>query len=532
MVDILIIGSGGAGLSSALSSKQAGASVLVVGKSYPTNSQTSMAQGGINASLSNIGEDSIESHIADTIKSAHGLCDEQSVRDLCTNAPETIAWLESIGVPFSRLPESHQGIDSISQRRLGGASASRACYAQDYTGLKILHTLYDKCLKEGIEFRDNYYLLNLIVEDGVAGGAIFLDIYSGEVVQIDAKSVIIATGGYASIYHGYTTNAFGSTGDGIACVLRAGGGVSDMEFIQFHPTALKNSAILVSESARGEGGLLVNSNGERFVDELKPRDEVARAIFEQINSGRDVFLDIRALGEERLQELLPQEVALCKLHENIDPAKELIPIKPVAHYTMGGIAVDYTLEVNGINGCFGVGECANAKIHGANRLGGNSLLEIVSLGRLAGENAYKYAIYASNKVSSSNQLQKDREYIQSIYDNTPSKSFYKSREELGEIFYSSVGIIRDNDSLHNALKSVVDMQVDLSQMGIEDKNREDNSNLVEFLEFSSSLLLAPTIISSAIARDESRGAHYKEGFEREDDINFKKHIVINWRDEV
>ncbi|MFK5977059.1 MAG: FAD-dependent oxidoreductase [Sulfurovum sp.] len=532
MVDILIIGAGGAGLTSALLASQNGASVLVVGKSYPTASQTSMAQGGINASLSNMDEDSIESHIADTIKSAHGLCDEQSVRDMCSLAPETMQWLDSIGVPFSRLDTPHEGIKSIAQRKLGGATHKRACYAQDYTGLKILHTLYDNAIKEDIEFRDNYYLLNLIVEDGVAKGAIFLDIYSGEVVQIDAKSVIMATGGYASIYHGYTTNSFGSTGDGIASVLRAGGGVSDMEFVQFHPTALKSSSILISESARGEGGYLLDSKGERFIDELKPRDEVARAIFNKMKNGENIFLDIRGLGEEKLQELLPQEVALCKFHENIDPAKELIPIKPVAHYTMGGIDVDYTLEVNGIKGCFAVGECANAKIHGANRLGGNSLLEIISLGRLAGENASKYAIYASNKKASSTQLEIDKNYIESLFNATPSINFYDNRNILGELFYEEVGIIRDNKTLHNALERVIDMQITLPQMGINDKNREDNSNLIDFLEFRSALILAPTIISSAIARDESRGAHFKQGFESEDDANFKKHIIISWRDKL
>ena len=357
MLDVLIIGSGGAGLTAALAAKEistvdgvglGNASILVVGKAYPTNSQTSMAQGGMNAALGNVGEDHISSHIADTIKSARGLCDEDMVRQMCADAPKTIQWLESIGVPFSRLDNSKSGVETVAQRQMGGASAKRACYAQDYTGLKILHTLYDTCLKENIDFLDEHYFLNLVVEDGTAKGATFLDIRTGKIKQIHAKSVIIATGGYGSLYHGYTTNAYGSTGDGIAAVLRAGGAVSDMEFIQFHPTALKGSSILISESARGEGGYLVNTHGERFVDELKPRDEVARAIFEQFTQGQEVFLDVRHLGETKLMELLPQEVALCKLHEHVDPATQLIPIKPVAHYSMGGVDVDYALEVTGI----------------------------------------------------------------------------------------------------------------------------------------------------------------------------------------
>ena len=530
MIDILIIGSGGAGLTAALSAKEAGASVTVIGKTYPTNSQTSMAQGGINAALGNVGEDHVGSHIADTIKSAHGLCDEDMVRQMCADAPETIAWLERIGVPFSRLDNEKSGAGSIAQRQMGGASARRACYAQDYTGLKILHTLYDTCLKEEIDFLDEHYLLNLITQDDTVKGATFLDIRTGEVKQIDAKSVIMATGGYGSLYHGFTTNAYGSTGDGVAAVLRAGGAVSDMEFIQFHPTALKHSSILISESARGEGGYLVNEAGKRFVDELKPRDEVARAIFSQMQEGQRVFLDVRHLGEEKLMELLPQEVELCKMHEHVDPAKELIPIKPVAHYTMGGIDVDYALEVNGIKGCFAVGECSNAKVHGANRLGGNSLLEITAFGKFAGENAYKHAVYASSKPADITQQQKDSAEIKTLLTQKENVNFYPYREMLGNIFYDKVGIVRENAQLHEALNEVITMQVTQKEMGIADKSQTNNQNLIDFLEFQNALLLAPTIISAAIARDESRGAHYKVGFESEDET-LKKHIVLQWTKE-
>ncbi len=527
MVDVLIIGSGGAGLTSALSAQEAGASVLVVGKAYPTNSQTSMAQGGMNAALGNVGEDEVASHIADTIKSAHGLCDEDMVRQMCADAPKTIEWLESIGVPFSRLDNDKSGIRTVAQRQMGGASAKRACYAQDYTGLKILHTLYDTCLKEEIDFLDEHYLLNLITQGDAVKGATFLDIRTGEIKQINAKSVIMATGGYGSLYHGYTTNAYGSTGDGVAAVLRAGGAVSDMEFIQFHPTALKHSCILISESARGEGGYLVNESGKRFVDELKPRDEVARAIFSQIKEDQRVFLDVRHLGEEKLMELLPQEVELCKMHEHVDPATDLIPVKPVAHYTMGGIDVDDALEVNGIKGCFAVGECSNAKVHGANRLGGNSLLEITTFGKLAGENAYKHAVDASAEPADDTQQQKDAVDIETLLSQEVNVNFYPYREMLGDLFYEKVGIVRENDQLHDALNEVIAMQVTQKEMGIADKSRENNQNLIEFLEFQNALLLAPIIISAAIARDESRGAHYKVGFDSENET-LKKHIVLQW----
>lgn len=532
MIDILIIGSGGAGLTAALSAKDKGASVLVVGKAYPTNSQTSMAQGGMNAALGNVEEDSIESHIADTIKSAHALCDEEMVKKMCAGAPNAIRWLESIGVPFSRLDNGKSGSDTIAQRMMGGASAKRACYAQDYTGLKILHTLYDTCLKENIDFLDEYYLLNLITKDGTIKGATFLDIRTGVIKQIDAKSVIIATGGYGGIYHGYTTNAYGTTGDGIASVLRAGGSVSDMEFVQFHPTALKGSSILISESARGEGGYLVNTKGERFIDELKPRDVVARAIFAEFKKGQEVFLDLRHLGEEKLMELLPQEVELCKLHEHVDPTTELIPVKPVAHYSMGGIDVDNTLEVTGIKGCFAVGECSNAKVHGANRLGGNSLLEITAFGKLAGENACNYAQQTLPHESSDHQQSRDRHYLENLYAKDHSIDFYEKRALLGKLFYEKVGIVRDNTNLAEAMETLNNIGEAHQHMGISDKSPTNNTNLIDFLEFSNVLQLAPTIISAALTRDESRGAHFKTDFEALDDEKFKMHIVSHLAQEA
>ena len=531
MVDVLVIGSGGAGLTAALWANASGASVAVVGKSYPTTSQTSMAQGGINAALGNVEEDHTALHIADTIRSAHGLCSEDMVRKMCGDAPEIIAWLCEIGVPFSRLAGSHQGTQSIAQHQLGGASAKRACYAQDYTGLKILHTLYDSCLKAQIPFYDEYYLLNLITQEGTVKGATFLEIRTGEVIQLNAKSVIIATGGYGALYHGYTTNAYGSTGDGITAVLRAGGAVSDMEFVQFHPTALKHSALLISESARGEGGYLLTEAGERFVDELKPRDEVARAIFDQIQAGKRVFLDLRHLGETKLLEILPQEVALCKIHEHIDPAKELIPIKPVAHYTMGGIDVDDALEVNGIKGCFAVGECSNAKVHGANRLGGNSLLEIIALGKFAGENASKHAIYASSKPADTTQQKIDQAKITALLARPATTNFYPYRERLGQLFYEKVGIVRDATQLNEALQEVISMQVAHQAMGILDPSPTNNQTLIASLEFGNALLLAPTIISSAIAREESRGAHYRSDFPAEEP-SLQKHIILQWKEEA
>ncbi len=534
MIDLLIVGTGGAGLTAALAAKAQGASVLVIGKHYPTNSQTAMAQGGINAALGNVGEDSIEVHITDTLKSSRGLCDEFMVRSMCEKAPEAIKWLESIGVPFSRTEESQ-----IAQRQLGGTRSKRACYSQDYTGLKILHTLYDSCLKEGIEFLDEHYLLNLVTQEqdenkgeSIVKGVTVLEIATGEVKQIDAKSVLLATGGYSSIYHGFTTNALGSTGDGVSAVMRAGGYLSDIEFVQFHPTALKGSSILISESARGEGGYILNSKGERFVDELLPRDIVARAIYAQITEGEEVFLDIRHLGEEKLMELLPQEVHLCKLHEGIDPLTQLIPIKPVAHYSMGGIDVTRLLEVRGIRGCFAVGECSNAKIHGANRLGGNSLLEIIVFGKIAGENALDYTRGTHTIPADDRQLKRDRHSIDTIYNSINQINFYEKRDLIGDTFYHHAGIVRNKDSLSSVLKTIYQLQKELPLMGVGDKKRAYNTNLIEFMEFANTLELSEALLVGAISRDESRGAHYREDFPEQNDEEYGVHTIYRKVDGV
>jgi len=517
--DVLIIGSGGAGLSAALNAHKLGAKVKVVSKEYPTRSQTCMAQGGINAALGNMKEDSVESHIQNTLKSAHALANESQVRVLCQEAPNAIEWLDSIGVCFSRTSES-----KIAQRTLGGASAPRACYAQDYTGLKILHTLYDNCLKEGIEMLSEYYLLELLTDkerELRVVGAAFLNIRTGEVESFYAKSVIVATGGYSRIYGKYSTNSSASTGDGVAAALRAGANISDMEFVQFHPTALKNSSVLISESARGAGGYLLNSQGERFTNELAPRDEVARAIYSEMQKGEEIFLDIRHLGEEFINEELPQERKLAKLYESVDPLYELIPIKPAAHYTMGGIDVDENSETS-MKGLFAVGECANHHVHGANRLGGNSLLEIVVFGKEVAKSAFEYSKNAQEHralTSQINPFEKVKEYSREI-------DFYKVKEQLGDIFYSNMGIVREKNSLERALEFVLKNLSEVHKMGINDSSKIYNTNLVEFLEFINTLELSKVMLQSALAREESRGAHFRSDFTQESDT-FAKSSIYN-----
>ncbi len=487
MIDILIIGSGGAGLTAALSAQKLGSKVLVVSESYPTRSQTSMAQGGINAVLSDKNGDSIQKHIEDTIKASHFLADNKMVTMMCEDAPNAVNWLDSIGVIFSRDNDAN-----IAQRKLGGTKYNRACYSQDYTGLKILQTLFDNSLKNKIPFLYEHYLMDFIIEENAIKGAVFLDIRSGKLKEIFAKSVILATGGYAGIYHSHTTNMYSSTGDAISLCIKYGIKTSNLDFVQFHPTGLKKSSILISESARGAGGKLLNSKGERFVDELLPRDKVSIAIWEQIQKGEEVFLDIRHLGEDFINENLPQERKLAKLYENIDPVTELIPIKPVAHYSMGGIAVDENLMTS-LDGLYAVGECSDAKVHGANRLGGNSLLEIIAFGLRVGENAVTF-VKSQKELQIKSILLKVQKRIEDIFDIQEDTNFYKQRDELGEVLYLKVGIKREKEDLLKAL----DFIKKLPKVGLIDKSIVYNNTLVEYLKFQNSLVLAKEMITSSL----------------------------------
>lgn len=523
MAKVLIIGGGGAGLVSALSAHEAGADVVVVSKTLPTRSQTSMAQGGMNAVLGD--DDTVADHIADTLRSSAGLGDESRITFMCEKAPEAVRWCNALGLPFSR-DESGE----IARRRLGGASASRACHAQDYTGLKLLHTLYDQCLKANITFLNERFLLNLIVDEETNRvlGVTFLNIVSGDVEEIRSDAVIMATGGYGALYGKHSTNSVSSSGDGIAASIRAGARLADLEFIQFHPTALRDSSILISESARGAGGHLLNAKHERFTDELAPRDVVARAIHNEITSGGAVYLDIRHLGEEFIAHELPQERKLAQIYEGIDPVHELIPIKPAAHYSMGGIEVDEQCETS-VSGLFAVGECANHKTHGANRLGGNSLLELVVFGRHCGKNAAEHASKSPAPSLENTQLAKDTNFIRGVMSFTNQIDFYQKQEMLANIFYNNVGLVREDMGLKAVLGAIRQIQQELPFMGPRDKSKICNTNLVEFIEFGNKLELAEIIVVSAISRSESRGAHYRADIPARNDVMFGTH-TITWRE--
>ncbi len=525
MIDILIIGSGGAGLCSAIEAKKDGINVTVLSKTSPTSSQTCQAQGGINACIDKE-NDSIENHINDTLKSAHNIGDEKAIKLLCENAEDSIKWLEDLAVPFSKNKQNQ-----VAQRKLGGTSNARACYSSDYTGLKILHTLFDTCLKKDIDFLDDYMLLNIIVKNNIAQGITVLNIKTSTVEQILAKKIIIASGGYGGIYAGYNTNSYATTGDGVASAFRAGCELSNMEYIQFHPTSLKNHGILISESARGEGGYLVTKDGKRFIDELKPRDEVARAIGIKIANDEDIFLDLRHLGYDKIITSMPQEYSLALQYTGLKMEKDLIPIMSVAHYTMGGIKTDINCQTNIIN-LYAVGECSNNGVHGANRLGGNSLLEIVVFGRIAGKHAVENLSKFIVEDKLSNIFQSDKNSIDEIFTLPNQINFYKIKKLLGELLYTNVGLFRNEKKLQYALEQIIQWQNDLELMGIGDKSKIYNTNLKEFYEFKNMLQLSQVVILSALKRKESRGAHYRIDYKNENKSFQKESIITNINDKI
>jgi len=518
MIDVIIVGSGGAGLSAALSAKKNGCEVLVVSKTYPTHSQTCQAQGGINAVI-NSKDDSVDNYIYDTFKAAHKLANIKHVERFCSNSSEVISWLDEIGVPFSR--DKNGG---IAQRKFGGTKAKRTCYSSDYTGLKILHTLYDQCIKDGIEFLNETMVLDLIVEENVVKGVIVYELAIGKIKQLESKNVILAGGGYAGVYHGFTTNSYATTGDCIAIAYKAGANISNMEFVQFHPTALEDKNILISESARGEGGYLVDESGERFIDELKPRDEVARAIYTKNKEGKKVYLDLRHLGLEKINETMPQERRLAKEFLKLEMEKDLIPINPSAHYSMGGILTNIDTKTS-IKKLYACGECSQSGVHGANRLGGNSLLEIITFGKIAGE-MVSQNLENVEKTKNEEKLDYWKDRINKLFEKSTSTDFYSTKDELGKVLFENVGLFREEKRLTYALEKIDQYEKDLGDISIGDKSRVYNKNLMEYLELENMLIVSKLIIKAALNREESRGAHYRIDFKQESKEFEKNSIAV------
>jgi NADH-dependent fumarate reductase subunit A len=539
--DVVIVGAGGAGMNAALAASQGSdLRVAVLSKVYPTRSHTGAAQGGINAALGfRDPTDSVEKHFRDTVKGSDFLADQDAVAFFTAGMPEIIRELDYYGVPFSR--DEH---GRVAQRPFGGASSPRTCYSADKTGHVILHTLFEQCLKNGVTFFDDWILLSLVVEGGKLEGLVAMDIRSGEIHPVLARAVVIATGGFGRIYWTRTTNAFNMTGDGTAACFEAGIPLKDPEFVQFHPTGLASTGILMSEACRGEGGYLLNRDGERFMArylpskmELGPRDLVSRAIEMEIRAGRGfgegmqahVLLDLRHLGKERILERLPQVRELALDFEGVDVIEKPVGIRPSAHYMMGGIHVeDYRTCATPVEGIHAAGECACVSVHGANRLGGNSVADVVFFGKYAGlgarETARQRALGSEQRV----RAEADRwvRRFAEMRQKTTGHNLFQIRNKMAETMWYNVGIFRTESEMVRALDTINELLEAYQDTFIGDSAVQYNTAFVHYVEVGNLLKLAKAVTMGAIARKESRGSHAREDFPQRNDAEFLKHTLI------
>jgi len=535
--DVVVVGGGLAGLMAATTAAGS-VDVAVLSKLYPTRSHSGAAQGGFNAALSE--DDSVESHIFDTVKGSDYLGDQDAIEVLCSEGPEVIKELEWAGVPWSRTEDGR-----VAQRSLGGAGFPRACFAADLSGHVVLHTLYERALKLGVKTYPEWYLVELLVENGRISGLFVYDLASGRTEIIRCKAVILATGGYGRAF-AKTTNAFANTGDGMAIAYRAGARLADMEFVQFHPTTLYGTNVLVSEAARGEGGYLFNNRGERFMDryapqkmELAPRDVVSRAIFNEIKEGRGVEgkyvnLDLTHLGEAKIKERLPQVRDLACRYTGIDPVEKPIPIEPAQHYSMGGIRTDLNCETN-IKGLLAAGEAANVSVHGANRLGGNSLLETVVFGRRAGRRVVEMVSKetAWPELPGESLERAEENWKNNFGSNSPldpGDNIFKIRREMNRTMTEYVGVFRTESELKQAVDILAGLKERYSTLKVSRKEEPFNYELIEHIEVGYLLDLSEIIALAALRRTESRGAHYRTDFPQRNDQDWLNHTII-WRGE-
>lgn len=546
--DTVIVGAGGAGMRAAIeSTKRSRTAVLT--KLYPTRSHTGAAQGGMAAALANVEEDNWEWHTFDTVKGGDYLVDQDAAEILAREAIDSVLDLEKMGLPFNRTPDG-----TIDQRRFGGHSRNhgeapvrRSCYAADRTGHMILQTLYQNCVKEGVEFFNEFYVLDqLITEvDGVkrSAGVVAYELATGEIHVFQAKAVIYASGGCGKFFK-VTSNAHTLTGDGQAAVYRRGIPLEDMEFFQFHPTGIWRMGILLTEGARGEGGILRNKDGERFMEKYAPvmkdlasRDVVSRSIYTEIREGRGcgpegdhVYLDLTHLPPEQLDAKLPDITEFARTYLGIEPYTDPIPIQPTAHYAMGGIPTNVEGEVLADNttvvpGLYAAGEVACVSVHGANRLGTNSLLDINVFGKRAGIAAAEYSQKADFVELPENPAELVVAQVERLRDATGTERVSVIRRELQETMDANVMVFRTEQTIKTAVEKIAELRERYLNVSIQDKGKRFNTDLLEAIELGNLLDLAEVMAVSALARKESRGGHYREDYPNRDDVNFMRHTM-------
>ncbi|NLU72316.1 succinate dehydrogenase flavoprotein subunit [Streptomyces sp. HNM0575] len=546
--DTVIVGAGGAGMRAAIeSTKRSRTAVLT--KLYPTRSHTGAAQGGMAAALANVEEDNWEWHTFDTIKGGDYLVDQDAAEILAKEAIDSVLDLEKMGLPFNRTPNG-----TIDQRRFGGHSRNhgeapvrRSCYAADRTGHMILQTLYQNCVKEGVEFFNEFYVLDLLMGEsgGVrkTAGVVAYELATGEIHVFQAKAVVFASGGNGKFFK-VTSNAHTLTGDGQAAAFRRGLPLEDMEFFQFHPTGIWKMGILLTEGARGEGGILRNKDGERFMEKYAPvmkdlasRDVVSRAIYTEIREGRGcgaeadhVYLDLTHLPPEQLDAKLPDITEFARTYLGIEPYTDPVPIQPTAHYAMGGMPTNVQGQVLADNstpvpGLYAAGEVACVSVHGANRLGTNSLLDINVFGRRAGIAAAEYASTAGFTELPENPAAFVEGEVENLRDATGNERVVEIRKALQDCMDKNVMVFRTEQTLKEAVEEIGELRKRYRNISVQDKGRRFNTDLLEAIELGNLLDLAEVTAVSALARKESRGGHYREDYPNRDDVNFMRHTM-------
>jgi succinate dehydrogenase / fumarate reductase flavoprotein subunit len=534
--EILVIGGGLAGLRAALEAKKAGRDVAVLSKVHPLRSHSVAAQGGINAALGNAptpSKDTWENHAFDTIKGSDYLADQDAVELMCREGIERVIEMEHWGTLFSRTEDG-----KIAQRPFGGADFPRACYAADRTGHNLLHVLYEQLTGLQVPVYEEWEALSLVVADGRCIGVLGLNLFEGTIIPIQAGAIVLATGGYGRVYL-QSTNAVINTGSGCYLAYQAGVPLEDMEFVQFHPTSLFATNILITEAARGEGGYLINAKGERFMEryvptlmELGPRDIVTRGIQTEINEGRGfegqyVHLDLRHLGKEKIMDRLPGIRQIAMDFAGVDPISEPIPVQPAQHYSMGGISTNHDGETS-LPGLFAAGECACVSVHGANRLGGNSLLETLVFGERAGRKASQRVEAQRNPPNQAPFRDRSgafQRHLDEIFGRKGEEPCFRLRDEMRSMMTSHVGIFRGESDLLVAREKVRELKERIRRVGLKRKTLAFNHELVHYLELEGMLHLAEVIVEGALARRESRGSHFRLDYPARDDEHWLRHTL-------